>query len=391
MQPWAAWVFRSVTNSNAVIPSELFSPLCAFKITVPILLLYFTFSKITAELLQPSRKVANLAVLVTRSCLSVGCIVDFLKTEMVNYLLKVGYPILVESTLTQYDPWKTLIYLDYSRLDKWLDFSPLCDHNILQTQRTLLGQALVAILGQHFLFIAISNYFSKSNRAEPEIETINREFIAVLQASFRVWTVMKTQVVWANSICNPYANSWMKLQCLFPIPYFFLLAFPLLTVFSPGWFPELSNSMSQAPFQAYVCSSTAPQLFLNVSRTWLVQIGTVCPAVWGSAVHVGSELASDGFIFWTPSLISEETMKNILYPLRTLFPFFATCSWGHHFPRLMNHNLPSWPMSLFFLVVFSELFTWWNNGTSLDYTQGMENHVFIQQHNIVFFCSLFCS
>lgn len=129
---------------------------------------------------------ANLAILVTRSCLSVGCIVDFLKTEMVNYLLKVGYPILVESTLTQYDPWKTLIYLDYSRLDKWLDFSPLCDHNILQTQRTLLGQALVAILGQHFPFIAISNYFSKSNRAEPEIETINREFIAVLQASFRV-------------------------------------------------------------------------------------------------------------------------------------------------------------------------------------------------------------
>lgn len=150
MQPWAAWVFRSVTNSNAVIPSELFSPLCAFKITVPILLLYFTFSKITAELLQPSRKVANLAVLVTRSCLSVGCIVDFLKTEMVNYLLKVGYPILVESTLTQYDPWKTLIYLDYSRLDKWLDFSPLCDHNILQTQRTLLGQALVAIFRATF-------------------------------------------------------------------------------------------------------------------------------------------------------------------------------------------------------------------------------------------------
>lgn len=204
---------------------------------------------------------------------------------------------------------------------------------------------------------------------------------------------LKTQAVWANSIHNPYANSWMKMHCLFPIPYCFSVALPFPTVCSPEWFPELnvlflSSSMSLTPFQVYVCSSTAPQLFLNVSRTWLVHIGTVWPAVWGSAVHVGSEVASDGFIFWTLSLIPEETMKSIFYPLCTLFPFFATSSWGHHFPRLMNHNLPSWSVSLFFLVVFSESFTWWNNGTSLDCTQGLENHVFIQQHNTVSFCSL---
>lgn len=113
---------------------------------------------------------------------------------------------------------------------------------------------------------------------------------------------LKTQAVWVNSIRKPYANSWMKIHCLFPIPYCFSVAFPLPTVFSPGWFPELdvlflSSSMSQTPFQACVCSSTAPQLFLNVSRVWLVQIGTVWPAVWGNAVHVGSEVASDGFIF----------------------------------------------------------------------------------------------
>lgn len=188
----------------------------------------------------------------------------------------------------------------------------------------------------------------------------------------------------------------MKRQCLFPILYYFSVAFPSPTAFSLGWFPEfnvlcLSSSMRQAPFQACVCSSTVPQLYLNVSRAWLVQIGTVWSAVWGSAVHVGSELAPDGFICWTVSPISEETMKSIFYPLLTLFPFFATCPWGHHFPRLMNHNLPSWPIPLFFLVVSSEPFTGWNNGTSLNCTQGLENNVFIQQDNIVFFCSLFCS
>lgn len=67
-------------------------------------------------------------------------------------------------------------------------FFSLHGHNILQAQRTLLGQALVIVLGQHFLFIAISNYFRKSNRAEPELDRIGREFTAVLQAGFGAWT-----------------------------------------------------------------------------------------------------------------------------------------------------------------------------------------------------------
>lgn len=39
------------------------------------------------------------------------------------------------------------------------------------------------VLGQHFLLMAISNYFRKTNRAEPELESISSEFTAVLQAS----------------------------------------------------------------------------------------------------------------------------------------------------------------------------------------------------------------
>lgn len=47
------------------------------------------------------------------------------------------------------------------------------------TARTGLGDF---VLRQCFLFMAISNYFSKSNRAGPELESISSEF-AVLQAS----------------------------------------------------------------------------------------------------------------------------------------------------------------------------------------------------------------
>lgn len=70
----------SVTNSNAVVPSGLFFPLClqnnSFQDCFSVLLFYFTFSKITAELLQLSnRKVANMARLVSRGYLSVGCII----------------------------------------------------------------------------------------------------------------------------------------------------------------------------------------------------------------------------------------------------------------------------------------------------------------------------
>lgn len=48
------------------------------------------------------------------------------------------------------------------------------------TARTGLGNS---VLGQHFLFMAISNYFSKSNGAGLELESISSEFTAVLQAS----------------------------------------------------------------------------------------------------------------------------------------------------------------------------------------------------------------
>lgn len=182
----------------------------------------------------------------------------------------------------------------------------------------------------------------------------------------------------------------MKRHCLFPIPFFFPVAFPFPAVSVQDDFPSLMFFFYRAAWARLSSKHMfAPPQHLNWA--WLVQIGTVWSAVWRSAVHVGSELAPDGIISWTLSLISEETMKRIFYALLTLFPFFATCSWGHHFPRMMNHNLLSCPIPLFFLVVSSEPFTWWNNGTRLNCAQDLENHAFIQQPDIVFFCSLFCS
>lgn len=144
-----------------------------------------------------------------------------------------------------------------------------------------------------------------------------------------------------------------------PLPY---------SVLSPGWFPELdvlclSSSTRQAPFQVCVWSSTPPQIYLNVCRA---QLGSDHCSLVSCVRKCSASLF--GFIWWTLSPVSEETVNNVLQLLPP-FRFFATCSWSHHFPRLKNHNLPS---PLFFPVVSSEPFTCQDKGTRLNCAQGLE-------------------